>query len=393
MKVKWTEETTTRVISNLIIVSGGVLLYFFILNFGWFWHKLGWFFGLLAPFITGFIIAYLLNGPVCFYERQLTRFFFRQKARPKFARMLAVTLSYATAILILVMIIYSIVPQLASSIKTLADNMPSYVTSFNALTDSIMDKLQLEGNFFERFIGSWQEIFTRLGTLLETYLPQIVDFSKQFTSGVMNFFFGFILSIYLLASKERFIAQIKKALFALLPTKSVTAAIRLARYTNKTFGRYVTGQLLDSLVLGVLCFLCMSIFRMEYALLISFFVGVTNIIPFIGPVIGAVPGVFILLMVDPWKALWFVVLVIVLQQLDGNLLAPRIVGKSTGLPAFWVIFAIVLGGGFFGIWGIILGVPGFSVLYMLIKNILENRLKNKNLPAETQCYNDTEFPL
>ena len=390
MKIKWTEETTTRVASNLCIAAGAIVLFFLLQNFGALWRKLGWLMGLLSPFIFGFVIAYLLNGPTSFFERCLNRWVFRKKPRPRLSRNLAVVLSIIATLLVLTLIIYSIVPQIASSIMTLVNNMDSYITSFTNVINSLIAKFHIDSSFLEKLIGSWQEWALKLSDLLGKFLPQILGFSKSLTSGLANFFLGFIISIYLLAGKEKFIAQFKKTLFALLPNRFVTSAIRLGKFTNRTFSRYISGQLLDSLVLGVICFICMSVLRMEYALLISFFVAVTNIIPFIGPVIGAVPGVFILLMVDPIKALWFLILIIVLQQLDGNFLAPKIVGKSTGLPAFWVVFAIFFGGGMFGIVGVLLAVPTFSVLYVLIKNLLEARLKKKNLPVHTGSYNDSD---
>ena len=177
-----------------------------------------------------------------------------------------------------------------------------------------------------------------------------------------------------------------KILFALFPKRFVNETVSTFRYMHETFGRYLSGQILDSIILGIICFILMSLFGMEYALLISMIITITNFIPFIGPIIGAVPSTFILLMVQPAKALWFVVLIIVLQQLDGNLLAPRIVGKTTGLSSFWVIFSIMVGSGLFGLWGVILAVPTFSVVYTFTKRFIEKRLYEKGLSKKTSDY-------
>lgn len=393
MKIEWTKETTTKVVSNIVIVAAGILLYFLFANIRDIWQGFGWLFGIIAPFLCGIVIAFLLAGPTHFFERLLTKYCFKKKARPGLSRALGIAITMIVTGLVLTLIIYAIIPQLSASVSSLVNNMPDYINSFSIFVDDLLDKLHIDSTFFEDFVLSWRDIIEKAGSMVGDALPHVYNVSKQITSGITTFFFGFIISIYLLASKEKFIAQLKKMLFALLPTRFVTAAVRLARYTGRTFSKYISGQLLDALILGILCFITMSIFRLDYALLISFIIAITNIIPFFGPVIGAIPGAFILLMIQPIKALWFIILVIVLQQIDGNLLAPRIVGKSTGLPAFWVLFAIFVGGGLFGFAGIILGVPAFSVIYVLVKNALEKQLEKKGLPVATASYNESEREL
>lgn len=393
MKIEWTKETTTRVASNIVIVAAGILLYFLFSSLPEIWQGMQWLLGIIAPFLCGIVLAFLLAAPTHFFEGLLTRYCFRRKARPGLARALGITITMIVTIAVLTLIFYAIIPQLGTSVRSLIDNMPDYMNSFNQFIEQLLARLGLDSSIFEQFIGSWQEIIQKAGSMVGDALPHVYTVSKQITSGITTFAFGFIISIYLLASKEKFIAQLKKALFALFPAKYVTAAVRLARYTGHTFSKYISGQLLDALILGVLCFICMTIFRLDYALLISFIIAITNIIPFFGPVIGAIPCAFILLMIQPVKALWFIILIIVLQQIDGNLLSPRIVGKSTGLPAFWVLFAIFVGGGLFGFFGIILGVPAFSVIYVLVRHALEKRLEKKNLPIATECYNESDRAL
>ncbi|WP_346873677.1 AI-2E family transporter [Clostridium sp. UBA5988] len=199
-------------------------------------------------------------------------------------------------------------------------------------------------------------------------------------------FIATIISIYLLAGKEKFFAQIKKFLYAMLPEKPVKYVIELTRSSHKTFIGFLGGKLLDSLIIGVICFVGMKIFKMPYPLLVSFIIGITNIVPVFGPFIGAVPSVIIIFITSPIKALWFILFILVLQQFDGNILGPKILGNSTGLTAFWVMFAILLGNGLFGVVGMILGVPTFAVIYSIIVSVINNALKEKGLPVEAKEY-------
>ncbi|MEG2378167.1 MAG: AI-2E family transporter [Clostridia bacterium] len=393
MKIEWTKETTTRVASNIAILFAGIVFFFIVWNIEKIWQGFGWITGIIAPFIFGIVIAFLLTGPTRFFEKFLKKRVFRKCSRHGIVRAVAVGMTFAATALVLALIINAIIPQLVQSVMSLVDSMPAYLASFNKFVEEMMLKFNIDDSIFKEFVLSWRDIVGRVTEFLGGALPKVFNVSKQITSGVTNFLFGFIISIYLLSGKERFIAQIKKALFAIFPTKFVTATVRISRHTCKTFSRYLSGQLLDSAILGVICFICMSIFRMEYALLISFIIMITNLIPFFGPIIGAIPGSFILLMISPMKALWFIVLIIVLQQLDGNVLAPRIVGKTTGLPAFWVVFAIFVGGGLFGFIGIIVAVPAFSIIYVILRNVFEKRLEKKGLPVATGSYNDSDFPL
>ncbi|MBQ5777739.1 MAG: AI-2E family transporter, partial [Oscillospiraceae bacterium] len=290
------------------------------------------------------------------------------------------------ALFLVALVIYSIIPQLIDSVTTLARNADSYIRTVNQFIDKFSARFNLNSDIFEGILGSSQELFKKITQYFSSALPKIFDFSLSVGSGISNFIIGFILSIYMLNGKERFSALFKKLMYALLPEKTVKKIINLAKYTHSTFGNYLTGQLLDAAILGIICFILMSIFGMEYALLISMTVAITNIIPFIGPFIGAIPSAFILLMVQPSKVIWFIVMILVLQQIDGNLLAPKIVGKTTGLSSFWIIFSILLGGGLFGIAGVLLAVPTFSVIHLILNRYIKKRLSEKNLPTGTKDY-------
>jgi len=223
----------------------------------------------------------------------------------------------------------------------------------------------------------------------EDLLPQIANIaniSVQIGGAIFDIVIAIILSIYIMFSKETLIAQLKKGLYAIFKKDTAANLVRFARESHHIFSGFINGKLLDSLIIGILCFIGMSIIGFDFTLLISFIVGCTNVIPFFGPFFGAIPSVLILLMVDPWQAFWFAIFVLVLQQLDGNIIGPKILGDSTGLPALWVMFAILVGGGIFGVLGMFVGVPAFAVIYKFAKEYFEKLLKNKKLPEETESY-------
>ena len=203
---------------------------------------------------------------------------------------------------------------------------------------------------------------------------------------VLNFLIGLIVSVYLLFSKEQYSAQCKKMTYAFLKTNHANMLLHLTKKSNEIFGGFIIGKIIDSAIIGVLCFIGLSLIKMPYTLLVSVIVGVTNVIPFFGPYIGAIPSAFLILLSDPKKGLYFIIFILVLQQIDGNVIGPKILGNSTGLSPFWVVFSILIGGGMFGFVGMIMGVPTFAVIYYIISMITSQRLERKNLPLTTVHY-------
>ncbi len=222
--------------------------------------------------------------------------------------------------------------------------------------------------------------------IMSNAMPKILDFLGAFMTEVKNITLGLVISAYLLSSYEKLLAQVNKFITALLPRRVAFIITKIGRITALTFSEYVTGKLIDALVIGILCTILMFIFRIPYAPLIGLLVGVTNVIPFLGPFLGAVPGSIIIFIVNPIKALWFVLLIIVIQQLDCNFIEPYIVGGKTGLASVYIITSVIVMGGIFGIPGLFLGVPAFAVIYALIKDWSESRLAKKKLPVETASY-------
>ena len=222
--------------------------------------------------------------------------------------------------------------------------------------------------------------------LAREFIPIIGNFLRTTASSLWNIVIGIIISLYILIEKEKFIAISRKITTALLPEKAAIKTLEIAHRSNMIFGKFLSGKILDSFIIGILTFIILSIFNMPYTLLVSVIVGITNIIPFFGPFIGAIPSFIIIVFVSPVKALWFLVIILVIQQIDGNIIGPKILGDSVGLSAFWILFSIMIAGEYFGVVGMIVGVPIFAVIYSLVKEFIEAKLKKKGLNVDTKDY-------
>lgn len=392
MKVEWTKSMTKRVLVYIVAGIGILAAYFILINLKRVSGILGSVSGILRPFIIAAIFAYIVNGPMMFFERLFGRLTDKKKPRPVLKRVLAIIAAWVASLAVLVLFFVIIVPDVKISITTLINNLPSYFESLKAFIVALAEKYQLDISYLNSFMNfqvtadGIMEIIDKYSDALIPQLANIANISVQIGSFIADVIIAIIISVYLLFSKETLIAQLKKVLYALFNRKLADVSVRVARETHRTFSGFINGKLLDSLIIGILCFIGMSILKFEYALLISFIVGVTNVIPFFGPMFGAIPSVLLLLMIDPWHALWFAVFIFALQQLDGNVIGPKILGDSTGLPALWVMFAILVGGALWGVAGMFVGVPLFAVIYRFSKEILENLLKKKNMPENTNAY-------
>lgn len=392
MKVEWTKSMTKRVLVYIVAGIGILAAYFILINLKRVSGILSSVSGILRPFIIAAIFAYIVNGPMMFFERLFGRLTDKKKPRPVLKRVLAIIAAWVASLAVLVLFFVIIVPDVKISITTLINNLPSYFESLKAFIVALAEKYQLDISYLNSFMNfqvtadGIMEIIDKYSDALIPQLANIANISVQIGSFIADVIIAVIISVYLLFSKETLIAQLKKVLYALFNRKLADVSVRVARETHRTFSGFINGKLLDSLIIGILCFIGMSILKFEYALLISFIVGVTNVIPFFGPMFGAVPSVLLLLMIDPWHALWFAVFIFALQQLDGNVIGPKILGDSTGLPALWVMFAILVGGALWGVAGMFVGVPLFAVIYRFSKEILENLLKKKNMPENTSAY-------
>ncbi|WP_294518274.1 AI-2E family transporter [uncultured Pseudoflavonifractor sp.] len=361
-----------RAVSNLLVVLIGILFYMALDNFGALQKKVDEFLGVLSPFIAGFAIAYLLNTPMDFFER-------RVYCNLKRKRGLSVLTVYLIALIVVVILLNLILPQVVESVVALVSNMSTYISNLNTFVQGLIDQYHLEGEGITDLVSLYQDVLNRATAWASQKMPELLSLGVKVGNVVISAVTALISSIYMLAGKGRLVPQLKKMIYAFLPTAKANRFLGICRHANGVFVGFINGKLIDSAIIGVLCFILNLIFRIPFPMLVAVVVGVTNIIPFFGPIVGAIPCVMILLIVDPWAALRFGVLVIALQQFDGNILGPKILGDSTGLNAIWVLVAIVVGGGLFGFPGMLLGVPTFAVIYALVREWTNNRLQAKGI--------------
>ena len=340
--------------------------------------------GALRSIVLGCVMAYLLYPLTRFTEH----FLLYHNVKKSAARSLSTAFSTFVLLMLIFLFIYFVIPQLLENLPALGQDLPWMIrNTFNQLTnfleshgqstDFLMDISTKLTNAF----NSWLE-GDPLSDLM-SLLGRVVDVAK----GLLNFVIGIIVMVYVLMSRDQFVGQGKKLLFALCRKQSTCDTIlKHLRVINRIFSGFVSGKLLDSLIIGILCGIVLSILNMPYTMLISVIVGITNIIPVFGPFFGAIPSAFLLLLTDPGKCVVFIIFIIILQQIDGNIIGPKILGDSTGLSAFWVLFSLLFFNHLMGFWGMLLGVPLFASFYYLLREFINSRLRKKNLPESTNEY-------
>ena len=374
-------------------ISLSILFFFLIYRFQGFGDAISKLTGILMPFIYGAVIAYLLK-PVCNCVENFLRRLLPEKMGTA-ANMLAVTISLLFGILVVYALIMMIVPQLITSVTTL------YYTARNNLNDFVdwashQEIIASNQKLLDFIETSYDNLQDTLDNLVRTKLvPSMQSLLSGAALGVMSFVtflknivIGLIVSVYLLASRKKFGQQGKLILYSLVKPCWADLIMEEVRYADRMFGGFINGKILDSAIIGVLCYIACLIFKFPSALLVSVIIGVTNVIPFFGPFIGAIPATLLILIQNPIKALWFVLFVLVLQQVDGNIIGPKILGNTTGLSSFWVLFAILLFGGLWGFVGMIIGVPLFAVIYDVIKKLVFHGLNRNDESGMVNLYHD-----
>ena len=374
-------------------ISLSILFFFLIYRFQGFGDAISKLTGILMPFIYGAVIAYLLK-PVCNCVEDFLRRLLPEKMGTV-ANMLAVTISLLFGILVVYALIMMIVPQLITSVTTL------YYTARNNLNDfvdwashqEIIASNQKLLDFIETSYDNLQDtldniVRTKLVPSMQSLLSGAALGVMSFVTFLKNIIIGVIVSVYLLASRKKFGQQCKMILYSLIKPRWADIILEEILYADKMFGGFINGKILDSAIIGVLCYIACLIFKFPSALLVSVIIGVTNVIPFFGPFIGAIPATLLILIQNPIKALWFVLFVLVLQQVDGNIIGPKILGNTTGLSSFWVLFAILLFGGLWGFVGMIVGVPLFAVIYDVIKKLVIHGLQRHQELTLLNSYHD-----
>ena len=345
---------------------------------------------ILAPVLYGFAMAYLLTPVVNWFERAI--FCHGGGHTPaKWLRALSILLTWLVVLALLYALMSVLLPELYKSLVQLASNAKSYYTTIAAWAQKLLEDNPQFAAWANSAINDYYE--SALAWLNNTLLPQVQVALAAVTGGLVgvfvfikNLLIGIIVSVYLLATKENFAAISCRLVYTFFSEERSAWLIRGVKATNRIFSGFVRGKLLDSLIIGILCFIFSSLFQFPYAPLVSVVVGVTNVIPFFGPFLGAIPSAFLILLDSPLKCLYFIIFILALQQFDGNILGPKILGNSTGISSFWVIVAILVGGGLFGVLGMFLGVPFFACVYAGIRSYSAYRLRKKGLPTVTAAY-------
>lgn len=401
----------------LFIIAYCVVLVAVIINIEWVISTIGWILALLSPIFIGFAIAFFLNRPYMFFLKLYTtpigKKNSKKQSKPRsekaearlknLRKALSLLTVYILFLAMIVLLLWLIIPEITNSVAQISTNIELYIKNLNKLLNDFNEWLPFDFSFTEPILTpldpesgkadttaakiSIAEFLTQKLTELTSALPNILSgifpdlfhMTKSLLSSVMNVLLGFVMSIYMLASKESLLRQCKHFFDAYAPRKIAKKTYEVLEISHEVFSNFLSGRLYDALIIGMLCFVGMSIFRFQYTLLISVVVAVTNVIPIFGPFIGAIPSIFLLLLVDPMQAVWFTVFIIVLQQLDGNIIGPKVVGDSIGLPAWWVMVSILIGGGFLGVFGMLAGVPTFAVIYKMFKKSIHYRLEKKAL--------------
>lgn len=368
---------------SFIVISASMLFYLAIVNFS----NIRSFFSSIAviftPITLGLIMAYLFNFFLVMYEDKLLS---RYKIKKKRIRLLGLILTYLTVFILFGLFLQFILPQLISSLTGIILEIPTFVMDASQYIYNLTESLNLSDSIQSILVEKTNELISTALQFSTSLLPMLANYGLLLMSRLWNIVLGIIISVYLLADKERFVALSKKVTYSLIPQSKADKSLELLELADSIFGKFLSGKILDSAIIGVLTFVILVIFKMPYALLIAFIIGITNIIPFFGPFIGAIPAFFIILFVSVNQAFIFLILIIIIQQIDGNIIGPKILGDSLGISAFWILFSLLIGGKLFGIVGMIIGVPLFVFLYAILKEVLENRLERKSLPIETEEY-------
>lgn len=377
----------------LICILFTIFLLFVKDNFSVVWNAICLVASIMTPFVIGFLFAYILNFPYKFFYNKAFKFLKGKKPfLENMRKPLAIICTYASVVAVLGFLIAILVPQIADNIASLVERVPAYIDSIYKWLASMAEWLNHNYNanidIDASFAQLGQEIIKNLNGatianmsknfLFDTLMPMITST----TAGIYNFVMGIVISVYFLSAKEMLCRQVKRMAVAFIPIKYLPKVYEVVDITDTKCGRFLVGDIIDAAFIGVLTFITMSIFQLPYAALIAVLIGVTNIIPFFGPFIGAIPSAIILFLESPWDMFIFIAIVFVIQQLDGNLFKPKIIGSQVGLSSFWVLFSVIVGGSLFGMVGFILGTPIYAVIYTLVGKRAKNAIDKKGKLAQ-----------
>lgn len=397
MKYRWDKKYLYWGVTMCAVVICGIAFYYMLFHIKSVSSFFSRMFSVLQPVTNGLILAYLLTPILNTIERKAllpacARLGWTQtKKSRRRVRAVSILFTLLFFFFIIYTLLWMIVPQILVSLQNIVQWFPSYADNILRYAGRVLEDYpeieQLVVSYTAE-IQNWlyNDVLPMANAMFNSLVRSVSASVLNVLISFWNLILGIIISVYLLGSKEVFIAQSKKIIYALFRHPRANLFIDNLRFTHKTFGGFISGKLLDSLIIGIICFVATSLIGTPYPVLVSVIIGVTNVIPFFGPYLGAVPTSFLILLVDPLQCLYFIIFILILQQFDGNILGPKILGDSTGLSSFWVIFSITLFGGIFGVFGMIIGVPTFAVIYAGIKALVGKSLDKKRMPTSTAAY-------
>lgn len=401
MKFHWDKKYIHWGLTAFCVIAASMLCYFGIFHMSTLKQGLQTLYSILTPIIYAVAISYVLWPLIRFLETKIVtplcdRFNLHPSVRvKKVIRMCGVFFALIFFFAVIYGLLSMLIPEIIRSIMNIIDSFPRYINNIQKWISDLLKNnpdLAANSNMIFSTVSSKTESW-----LTDDLLPQINSLVKNFSTGffgvlifLKNFIIGAMISIYLLYGKETYVAHGKQLLYCLFKPETTNNIIRNLQFVDKTFGGFIVGKILDSIIIGVLCYIGTTLLNLPYALLVSVVVGVTNVIPFFGPYLGAIPSAFLILLVNPVQCIYFVLFILVLQQFDGNFLGPKILGGSTGLSSFMVIFAILVGGGLFGIFGMFIGVPVCAVICAAFRNLIQQQLKKKQLPLSVSDYENID---
>ena len=376
----------TIVIYGLMFVLGTILLVRIVGSFNNTVKLLGQALQVIAPFLVGAFIAFILYPLVRFFYRNLFKNTLHMKS-DKLSKWLSILVTYVIAIGVIAILMVFILPQLYTSITDIVDRLPVWYNNLTTMVDNFENRHAdlgfIDYNIINEHLTSlYPKIISYLTDTLTNLLPYVVNTSMAIVKGVVNLIISIMVSVYMISDHKNIFYQFKKLLYAVFPKQAADTARAICRESTNIFLKFMYGKAIDSVIIGIICFVCMNIFKFPYTVLISVIVGITNMIPYFGPYIGGVLGGIIIVIVNPVQVIFFAVMILVIQQFDGLFLGPKILGDSTGLKPLWVIFAIVVGGAMFGVLGMFLGVPTMAVICYILNIVVEHFLKKRNITVQ-----------
>ncbi|MDE6195538.1 MAG: AI-2E family transporter [Erysipelotrichaceae bacterium] len=380
MRFEYNEDMKKKIITYASVATIAIVIFFGIYNFSALKGFIAQLFDLATPFIIGFSIAFLLNQPMVFIEEKLLG---KVRIKPRLKRTIAALSALILALFLVSAFLALLIPQVFDSLSSLVKSAPSHIEELQAYVTNFIEANNIDIAQITDFVGDI-DIFGKLTAFFSNALPAMVRFSLRFTTFLFDIVLGIMSAIYIMLDKERLKRSVKVANYAIFPKDIADYLVGLVIDAKHIFNNFIIGKAIDSFIIGVLCYIGLVIINIPYALLLAVIIGITNMIPIFGPFIGAVPGVLILMIINPVLAIYFVIFIFVLQQFDGNILGPLILGDKLGLSSLWILVSVTIGGSLFGIIGMFIGVPIFTVIYTGLRRYFYYRLDKKKLVVEIE---------